>query len=120
MSRALLTAAVCIPLIIAALTLPHACTPAHDSLSPRERAREQVLAVCRRLHRLRRPDGWHQRVTEAGETDEWGNPLRVEYRRWVEAGYDHEACTVRGAGPDGEWGTEDDVQGTLFVVRPAR
>jgi hypothetical protein len=79
--------------------------------------------VAERLHRLRGPDGWHKRVAFPGEIDEWGTPLRVEYKRWIENGQEIEAVVVRGAGPDGVFGTGDDVAAPLHIVkflRPAR
>ena len=112
--------AVLVPALLAGLSLSQGCHgPTRRRLNPLERARSHCRAVAERLHARRRPDGWHDRASDPEEADEWGNPLRVEYRRWVENGQDIEACVVRGAGPDGEWGTADDVAAPMYLVRPA-
>jgi hypothetical protein len=80
-----------------------------EPLTPRQQAQEQALDLVRHLHRLRGPDGWHLRVTDPGETDAWGNPWTVDYRRQSEGPFVCETLRVRGRGPDGLWGTSDDV-----------
>jgi hypothetical protein len=90
-----------------------------EPLTPRQQAQEQALELARYLHRLRGPDGWHLRVADPGEADPWGNPLNVEYRRQSEGPFPYEILRVRGRGPDGVWGTQDDVAVVLVIFQRA-
>ncbi len=88
-------------------------------LTPRQQAQRQALDLVRHLHRLRGPDGWHLRVADPGETDPWGNPWAVDYRREPEGPFVCETLRVRGRGPDGLWGTGDDVAVLQVIVQRA-
>jgi hypothetical protein len=116
MARAL---AASVPLL--ALALSRGCGPAVQPPTPRERAVEQVFLVCERLHQLRVPDGWHARAASPGEVDEWDVPLRVEYVRGltINPAVWFEEVIVSGTGPDGVFGTLDDVRRHRMLCRPA-
>jgi hypothetical protein len=73
---------------------------------------EHALEVALRLNKLIGPDGLHIRVDGSSELDENSIPYRIEYRRGetVNSRVWCEEIIVRGAGPDGLWGTPDDVE----------
>lgn len=73
-----------------------------------ERAQSQVRKLAEDLDRKTTETGVYVRVDadEIHETDPWGTRLQVGYAQGGLA----ETVTVRSAGPDGEFHTQDDIE----------
>lgn len=82
-----------------------------------EQAQAQVIRLCDELDARTTAAGVYIRAEEADilERDPWGLPLQVRYS----AGGVAEVVTVRSAGPDRQWNTEDDLlaQGTSVNLK---
>lgn len=72
-----------------------------------DQASAQVARVVTDLDQRTSETGVYQKaeLQEAQETDPWGNPLEVGYSQGGIA----ETVTVRSAGPDGAYYTQDDI-----------
>jgi hypothetical protein len=118
MFRSLLVLFVGVAVVGLSVILGRGCrTAPAPTLSPRQRATAHALEVAWRLNKLVGPDGWHIRVTDSGDMDANEIPYRVEYRRGptVNTGVWYEQVVIKGAGPDGEWGTADDIEVTAMI-----
>lgn len=78
------------------------------------RTNKQLAAIADRLDRARVPETGAYTREQPDESDAWGTPLRAEYGEAVRAVMgvraEVETLCVVSAGPDREFGTDDDLR----------
>jgi len=78
------------------------------------READETIAGWTELLNREQPGGGFERHEGITDLDPWGNRIRVSYeQRFV-----NEVMTIDSAGPDGEFGNEDDLRRTRTLFHP--